>query len=105
MADPAHILQRLHEAGFDFQTFDRFPRAVGVSRNDCIVLLEANPDGFRILGMPGWKMGEAIGVLTTSNGRQVFQAKSELVDATPERLTALSEFRADLERLMAPPVV
>jgi len=104
MADPAQILQRLYAAGFEFQTFDRFPRAVGVSRDECIVLLEATSDGFRMLGMPGWKMGEAIGVLTTSNGRQVFQAKRELMEATPERLTALAEFRLDLERLLESPV-
>jgi hypothetical protein len=35
------------------------------------------------------------------SGSQVFQAKSELVDATPERLAELESFRQELEGLMA----
>jgi hypothetical protein len=34
------------------------------------------------------------------DGRRVFQAKSEVVEATPERLQALKRFREDLERLL-----
>jgi hypothetical protein len=48
-------------------------------------------------------MGEAIGVLTEKEGRPVFQAKQELVDATPERLEMLRSFRADLETILAGP--
>jgi len=36
-------------------------------------------------------MGEVLGVLTEKDGRQVFQAKSEIVEATPERLATLPE--------------
>jgi hypothetical protein len=43
-------------------------------------------------------MGEAMGVLVEQDGRQVFQAKTEIVEATPERLEALARFRADLRR-------
>jgi hypothetical protein len=102
MPDPAEQLQRIYLAGFDLQTFDRFPKCVGVVRDDCVALLIPSPDGLQMLGTPGWRMGEAIGVLVEVGGRQVFQAKQEIVDATPERLETLRRFRADLRRLLAP---
>ena len=46
-------------------------------------------------------MGEVLGVLVERNGEQVFQAKSETVKATPERLEALRRFRQDLDRLLS----
>ena len=73
--DPAEQLQRLYLAGFDLQTFDRFPKCVGVIRDNCIALLVPGPEGLQVLGTPGWRMGEVMGVLTEAGGRQVFQAK------------------------------
>jgi hypothetical protein len=102
MPDPAEQLQRIYLAGFDLQTFDRFPKCVGVVRDDCVALLIPSPDGLQMLGTPGWRMGEAIGVLVEIGGRQVFQAKQEIVDATPERLETLRRFRTDLRQLLAP---
>ena len=99
--DTAQQLQRLYLAGFDLQTFDRFPRAVGVVRDNCIALLEATPEGLKIVATPGWRMGESIGVLVEQDGRQVFQHKSETVEATPERLEALRRFREELENVLA----
>jgi hypothetical protein len=100
MADPSEQLQRLHLAGFELQTFDRFPKCVGVVRDDCIALLVPTPDGLQMLGTLGWRMGEVLGVLVEKEGRQVFQAKQEVIEATPERLQALSRFSADLHRLL-----
>jgi hypothetical protein len=103
MADPSAQLARLHEEGFDFKTFERYPLAVGVIREQCIALLEATPQGLRLLGTPGWQMGEVIGVLVEKQGQKVFQAKSQVVEATPERLAKLQEFRSKLERILNPP--
>lgn len=100
MPDPAEQLQRLYLAGFELQTFDRFPKCVGVVRDNCIALLVPSVDGMQMLGTPGWRMGEAIGVLVEAGGRQVFQAKQEIVEATPERLETLRSFRADLQSLL-----
>ena len=100
MPDSADQLQRLYLAGFELQTFDRYPNAVGVLRDGCIALLRATPAGLTIIGAPGWRMGEVLGVLLEKDGRQVFQAKSEIVDATPERLQALTKFRDDLEQML-----
>ena len=48
-------------------------------------------------------MGEVMGVLTEREGRQVFQAKSEIVEATAEKLEALQRFREDLMKLLHSP--
>ena len=96
MPDPAQQLQRLVEAGFSLQTFERFPRSLGVVKGDCIALVEPAPEGLKIIGAPGWRMGEVMGVLVTKEGRQVFQAKGETVEATPERVEALARFREEL---------
>jgi len=98
--DPAEQLQRIYLAGFEFQTFDRFPKCVGVVRDNCIALLVPTPDGLQMLGTPGWLMGEAMGVLTEVGGRQVFQTKQEIVEATPERLEKLRRFREELGKLL-----
>ena len=100
MPDPASQLQQLYLAGFEFQTFDRFAKCIGVVRDNCVALLVPTPEGLQMLGTPGWRMGEVMGVLIEVEGRQVFQAKQEMVEATPERLEALRKFREDLAELL-----
>ncbi len=96
MPDSAEQLQRLYVAGFELQTFERYPKCIGVVRDNCVALLVPGVDGLQILGTPGWRMGEVMGVLTEREGRRVFLAKSKIVEATVERLTILERFRDDL---------
>jgi len=98
--DPAEQLQQIYLAGFELKTFDRFPKCVGVVREECIALLVPSPDGLQMLGTPGWQIGEVMGVLTEVGGRQVFQAKQDMVEATPERLEKLRRFREELADLL-----
>src|SRR4051794_15584547 len=98
--DSAEQLQQIYLAGFELQTYDRYPRAIGALRDGCIALLEPTPDGLRMIGVPGWRMGEVMGVLIEKDGRQVFQAKDLLEEATPDRLDTLRRFRTDLEQLL-----
>jgi len=98
--DPAHQLQQIYLAGFELKTYDRFPKCVGVVRDHCIALLVPSPDGLQVLGTPGWEVGEVMGVLTEVGGQQVFQAKQEIVEATPERLEKLRQFREELGKLL-----
>lgn len=100
MPDPAEQLQRIYLAGFELATFDRYPNAVGVARDGCIALLRSTPVGMQMIGSPGWRMGEVLGVLTEKNGQQVFQAKSEVIEATPYRVDILRKFTAELEQLL-----
>jgi len=99
--DAASQLQQIYLAGFELQTFDRYPKAIGVLKDGCIALLEATPEGLRMIGTPGWRMGEVLGVLVEKDSRQVFQSKQEVVEATPEKLQKLQQFRAELQTLLA----
>jgi hypothetical protein len=100
MPDSAEQLQRLYLAGFELQTFERYPKCIGVIRESCVALLVPGVDGLQVLGTPGWRMGEVMGVLTEREGRKVFQAKTEVVEATAERLEALQKFREELVGLL-----
>ena len=100
MPDSSQQLQRLVEAGFTLQTFERFPRSLGVVKDECIVLVEPTPDGLKMVGTPGWRMGEVLGVLVNKEGRLFFQAKAELLAATPEKLQRLRRFESELEGLL-----
>ena len=102
MPDPAKQLQAFYQAGFDIHTFERFPNTVGLSKGHCIALVRPTADGLQLIGQPGWHMGEVLGVLVQRGGKPMFQAKSELVEATPERLSELEEFSQQLEDLMSP---
>lgn len=103
MLDSAEVIQNLYAAGFDIQTFERFPRAIGISKGNCIVLLEADSSaGLRMVGRPGWRIGDGIGVLTTQAGRRVFQSKDQLVEASAERLKLLEAFERELAGLLEP---
>lgn len=104
MPDSAEVLQNLYAAGFDIQTFERFQRAVGISKGDCIALFEPDASaGLRMIGRPGWRIGEGIGVLTTQASRRVFQAKDQVIEATSERLKLLEEFEMELAALLGIP--
>jgi hypothetical protein len=100
MPDSAEQLQTLYLAGFELQTFDRFPKAIGVLRDNCIVFLVPGPEGLQILGNAGWRMGESLGPLVERAGKQVFVHKQEVVEATPERIAALERFTHDLKRIL-----
>src|SRR5215471_20544120 len=104
MPDPAEQLARIYQAGFDIEQFERFPQAVGVLREGCIALLESTATGLRLIGTPGWRMGEVMGVLVEKEGRKVFQAKQEIVEATPEHLERLKLFEEELKQLLSPSV-
>ena len=100
--DPAEQLARLYQAGFEIQKLERFPRGVCVLRDKCIAVLEPRPEGLTLIGSAGWRVGEGIGVLVEKDGRQVFQSKDQIIEATAERLRALRQFEADLRRLLSP---
>src|SRR5882762_11976594 len=90
--DSAEQLQKLYLAGFELETFERFPKAIGVVRNNCIAFLVPGPDGLQILGNIGWRMGESLGPLVERDGRQVFVHKGEIIEASKEKVLALKQF-------------
>jgi hypothetical protein len=100
MQDSAEQLQRLYVAGFDLQTFERFPKAIGVLRDNCVAFLVPGPEGLQILGNVGWRMGESLGPLVEREGRKVFVHKQEMLEATPDRIAVLERFRQDLKEIL-----
>jgi len=100
--DTAEILQKIYMAGFELETFELYPKAIGVVRGECVALLVPAHDGLQMLGAPGWKVAGRIGVLTQQNGKRVFQAKADSVDATDERVAELNTFAEELKALLRP---
>ena len=100
MPDPAEQLARLHQAGFEIRTFDRYPRAVVIVRGNCIALYEPQAEGLKRIGQAGWRIGDAIAVLVERNGKRFYQAKNEIVQANRERLQAVRDFEADVSRML-----
>jgi hypothetical protein len=100
MPDSAEQLQQLYAAGFDLETFDRFPKAIGVVRDNCVAFLVPGPDGLQILGNVGWRMGESLGPLVERQGQKVFVHKQEVLEATPERIAILAKFKDDLKKTL-----
>jgi len=98
--DPAEQLQKLYLAGFDLQTFDRFPKTIGVLRDDCIAFVVPGAEGLQILGNAGWRMGESLGPLVERGGRKVFVHKNEVLEATDERMAVFERFRRDLRAVL-----
>lgn len=101
MPDSADQLQRLYAAGFELQTFERFPQAIGVLRDNCIAFLVPGLNGLQVLGNVGWRMGESLGPLVERNGRKVFVHKEETLEATPDKIQMLEHFRQDLSAILA----
>ena len=97
---PEEQLQRLYLAGFDLQTFERFPNAVGVLRDGCLAFLVPGRDGLQILGNVGLRMGESLGPLVERGGRKVFVHKQEIIEATPELIATLERFRSDPKAIL-----
>ncbi|MBZ5532577.1 MAG: hypothetical protein LAO20_14185 [Acidobacteriia bacterium] len=100
MPRPEEQLQRLYIAGFELETFERFPKAIGVVREGYVAFLVPGPDGLQILGNVGRRMGESLGPLVERGGRKVFVHKQEEIEATAEMIEALKQFREDLKRLL-----
>lgn len=100
MVDPAEQLQRLYMAGFELETFERFPKAIGVLREGYVAFLVPGPEGLQILGNVGRRMGESLGPLVERGGRRLFVHKQEEIEATEELVAGLERFRADLKRLL-----
>ena len=67
--DPAKQLQAIYLAGFEIETFDRFPNTVGLPKGNCIALVQPTADGLKLIGQPGWHMGEILGVLVERSGQ------------------------------------
>ncbi len=90
------ILSRLAGLGFSIVAFPMYANYVGIRRGDCAVLLAPDASGFRAFGEPSWLLGGNLSVKIADSGREFFVWKKSRVEATPDRLAALSDFSRSL---------
>ena len=102
MPDPAEQLARIYQAGFEITQLELYPGVAAVLRDEVIALLRPTPTGLEMVGTPGWKIGDSIGVLVEKSGARFFQSKSQRVELTPERSQLLEAFRKELAGLLLP---
>ena len=87
--------------GFQFRTFEAYPRCVAAVRENFVALVEQTPEGsLRLLGTAGYLIGERIAVLVEREGGKVFLAKDQEVAATPEMLDAYRRFQEELKKML-----
>jgi len=95
MSDSADSVQRLYLGDLNFN-LRRYPKCIGVvasmSALPCFVL---GVDGLQILGTPGWRMGEVLGV--SPKGRtQNLSGKARFWTLLRKRLATVQKFREEL---------
>jgi hypothetical protein len=97
------ILQRLASRGFAAVAFPLYANAVGVRKGSCAALLEPIASGgFRVYGEPCLLLEGNLTVRITEKGKSWFVWKKLRLEATPERLSELENFVAELKLLLEP---
>ena len=100
MPDPAEQLQRIYLAGFELQAFERYPNSIGVIRDGCIACCDRLLQDCKSSALPAGAWAKSWACWLRKKAEQVFQAKTEFIEATPERLAALQKLKVDLEELL-----
>jgi len=99
------VLERLAARGFTIVAFPLYASAIGVRRDSFAALLvPIEGGGLRILGDPCYLIDGNLSVRVNRKGRSMFVWKSREIEATPELLTELSRFAADVSGLLLPVV-
>jgi hypothetical protein len=96
---PQHIerLERLASRNFAIVAFPLYASAVGIRKGNCAALLKPLPDGtFSLFGEPSYLIEGNLAVRITRNNRHLFVFKKLELEATPQRLSELDSFHAEL---------
>jgi hypothetical protein len=97
------ILERFISAGFSIVAFPLYANAVGIRKGSCAALLDPVPSGgFRLFGEPCFLLDSNLTVRVTEKGKSWFVWKKQRLEATPERLSQLDSFVAELKMLLEP---
>ena len=96
------ILENIAKRGFAIVAFPLYASAAGVRKGNCAALLTPIPNGgMRLLGDPCWLVDGNLSVRIRKNNVEWFVWKKQELEATPDRLAEVAEFRNDLEDLLA----
>ena len=100
------ILQRLVAKEFVLVAFPLYANAVGVRKGSCAALLDPIANGgFRVFGEPCVLLEGNLTVRITEKGKSWFVWKKQRLEATPERLSELRNFVAELKLLIEPHLI
>jgi hypothetical protein len=95
------VLQRLFEAGFRPVAIPPYESALCLRRGECAaVLAPVEQGGLRILAPASFLVDGKFGVRVKRGDREAFVFKQQELEATPERLAKLAEFKATLDELL-----
>ena len=100
---PAQVarLESLLRAGFQFVTFEKFARYLGVEKEGFVALLDISGDRVRQFGHLGFHMGVGIGVLIERDGKKGFVWKDEFREATQELLATYVSVNQEVRKLLS----
>ncbi len=97
------ILERLISEGYVPVAFPLYANTVGIRKGDCAALLDpVSAGGFRLFGEPCMLLDGNLTVRVKDKGQSWFVWKKQRMEATPERLSELDRFVAELRILLEP---
>jgi hypothetical protein len=95
------IFERLFGAGFRPIAIPPYENALCVRRGECAAVLTPVPNGgLRMLAPATYIIDGNLGVKLKKGDREVFVWKKREVEATPERLKELEDFRRELTSIL-----
>jgi hypothetical protein len=99
----ADVLERLHAQEFQIVAFPMYANYIGVRKGSCAALLApVGSSGFTVFGAPTYMVGENLGAKVKHEDGEWFVWKKERLQATPERITELEQFSAELSSALVP---
>ena len=101
--EQAEVLERLQSRGFRLVSFPMFANYVGVRKGHCVALLAPLEKGtFKIFGTPTCMVGENPGARVSHKDGEWFVWKKDRLEATPELVSDLERFSAELADALLP---
>jgi len=94
-------MESLFEAGFRPIAIPPYENALCLKRGDCVaVLAPVLNGGLRVLAPPSYLVAGNLSVKIKRGAGEVFVWKKNEVEATPDRLEELAQFRRDLLQIL-----
>jgi hypothetical protein len=94
-------MERLFEAGFRPIAIAPYENALCLKRGDCVAVLAPVPNGgLKVLAPPSYLVAGNLSVKLKRDSGEVFVWKKNEVEATPDRLEELAQFRRELVQIL-----
>jgi hypothetical protein len=94
-------MERLFEAGFRAIAIAPYENALCLKRGDCVAVLAPVPNGgLKVLAPPSYLVAGNLSVKLKRDSGEVFVWKKNEVEATPDRLEELAQFRRELVQIL-----